>query len=90
VAGGDNSLISLKKGDLDLKSGAASVKLSQGNLTTNATETRLNGRVTLGQPAATDIATPEHVVEILEFIAGGDDLTDLKTRIAALRASLNL
>lgn len=87
---GGSSEITLQNGELKLKSGKASVALSDGNLTTTATETKLNGRVTLGQPATSDIASKEEVEGVVEFTRDVllNELDTLKAEIAALRARL--
>ena len=56
VAGG-NSTITLIKDKLDLKTTGVSISLGGKNLTTNATETVLNGKVTIGNPAITGMAS---------------------------------
>jgi hypothetical protein len=82
-----NSEATLKNGELKLESGAAIVTLSNGNLTTNGTETKLNGKVTLGQPATSNIATKDEVEGVLTMTTG-ILLNELEAQIAALRARL--
>jgi len=53
---GANSQIHLENNRLALTSAAASVVLNEGNLTTNGTQTRINGTVTLGQPPIVVVA----------------------------------
>ena len=81
-----NSEVTLETDEIKLESGAASVSLSNGNLTTTATQTRLNGRVTLGDPAASSIATKPVVTPVRRLDQGRVDL--LRQQIAAALARL--
>ena len=58
VLGGDSTIL-LKQSSLELQSGSTTVSLSPGKLETNGTDTKLNGRVTLGNPAVSGIVTKE-------------------------------
>jgi len=86
---GGNSEITLKTGELKLESGAASVKLDNGNLTTNGTDTKLNGKVTIGQPAVSGMATQTSLKrkskQLRDSVA---EIAALKAQIAAVRAAL--
>lgn len=83
------SAIVLKQGNLLLSSGEARVTLVNGNLTTTANDTKLNGKVTLGQPAVTleaialtAASTRWDVDRIVKL--GLDELEQIKARLASL------
>jgi hypothetical protein len=90
VAGGGNSSISLTKDSLELKSGDTFVSLSPGKLVTSGTDTRLDGKVTIGQPAIAGMATRANVSEsgydsrkLNKTLR--DEITALQARLAAYR-----
>jgi hypothetical protein len=85
VTGGD-STATLQKNKLVLESGAASVKLDNGNLTTNGTDTKLNGKVTIGQPAVSGMATQTSLKRKSKQLR--DSVAEIRAELAALRARL--
>ncbi len=86
---GGSSEVTIENGEIKVKSGAASVTLSNGNLTTSATETKLNGKVTLGNPATSNIASKASVRVLRNSVVSDnanvlDEITELKARLSAL------
>jgi hypothetical protein len=84
-----NSEVTLKTGEIKLESGAASISLSNGNLTTNGGDTKLNGKVTIGQPAITGMATKASVSALQNVSFRLDQESyRLKAEIEALKLRL--
>ena len=90
VVSGSNSFITLKKDTLDLKTARVTITLSNGNLTTSARSTTLNGKVTLGQPATSDVASKEEVEDVIKGTTDVllNELDTLRGQIGELRARL--
>jgi len=86
VLGGDSTIL-LKQSSLELQSGSTTVSLSPGKLETNGTDTKLNGRVTLGNPAVSGIVTKE-IPRRLEPARVGNMGQQIAAAIAAAKARL--
>ena len=88
VLGGDSTIL-LKNNSLELQSGSTTVSLSPGKLATNGSDTKLNGKVTIGQPAISGMATTFDIRWVeLEANDTNAEIAALKAQVAALRARL--
>jgi hypothetical protein len=86
---GGDSKISVQSQKLELSCGNASVKIENNILTTSGTETKLNGKVTLGNPATSNIASKASVRVLRNSVVSDnanvlDEITELKARLSAL------
>ena len=85
---GDGPVINLRKDNVELENGkGASIKLSDANITTEATKTELKGRVEIGQPAITGMAQEGAVAANTKDIS--DVMAVQKAQAAALQAQIN-
>ena len=90
IAGG-GSFANVGKGNIELNNArGCSFVLNGDTLTTHATNTHLNGKVELGQPATSNMASKKDVEDVLAMTTDAlvEDLNILQAQIALLKARL--